>query len=84
MHGQHAPLLDSSYSLTDSELDAITATMPLTARYSVQDGAFDGWALLFRDHYLEHSVGFVLAAGTLRLAARVDLRYGQGRSDPAP
>lgn len=62
MHGQHAPLLDSSCSLTDAELDAITATMPLTARYSIQDGAFDGWALLFRDHYLEHSVGFVLAA----------------------
>ncbi len=62
MHGQHAPLLDSSCSLTDAELDAITATMPLTARYAIPDGAFDGWALLFRDHYLEHSVGFVLAA----------------------
>ena len=62
MHGQHAPLLDSSCSLTDAELDAITATMPLTAQYALPDGAFDGWALLFRDHYLEHSVGFVLAA----------------------
>jgi len=62
MHGQHAPLLDSSCPLTAAELDAITATMPLTARYSIPDGAFDDWALLFRDHYLEHSVGFVLAA----------------------
>jgi hypothetical protein len=52
MHGQHAPLLESSCSLTGAELDAITATMPMTARYSIPDGAFDGWALLFRDHYL--------------------------------
>lgn len=61
MHRQHAQILDSSQPFSAAELDAITATMPLTARYAIADGALDGWALLFRDHYLEHSVGFVLA-----------------------
>ncbi|OLT26836.1 hypothetical protein BJF83_20235 [Nocardiopsis sp. CNR-923] len=34
--------------------------MPLVDRYSAPSPDFDQWALLFRDHYLEHSVGFVL------------------------
>lgn len=46
---------------TDSELDGIRAAMPLLERYSTPQPAFDNWALLFRDHYLEHSSGFVLA-----------------------
>lgn len=47
------------YSAT--ELDGITAAMPLLHRFSAPTSVFDDWALLFRDHYLEHSVGFLLA-----------------------
>ncbi|WP_307853150.1 phosphotransferase [Kitasatospora sp. RG8] len=46
---------------TDSELAGIRDAMPLLERYSSPQPAFDDWALLFRDHYLEHSTGFVLA-----------------------
>ncbi|WP_344258678.1 hypothetical protein [Streptomyces sodiiphilus] len=46
---------------TAAELDNIRASMPLLERYSKPGPDFDGWALLFRDHHLEHSVGFLLA-----------------------
>lgn len=45
---------------SQAELDTITASMPLVRHFSTPDPALDGWALIFRDHYLEHSVGFVL------------------------
>jgi len=62
MYSQHAALMDTEAPFTSDEIAAITASMPLLARYAEPDGSLDGWALLFRDHYLEHSVGFVLAA----------------------
>jgi S-adenosylhomocysteine hydrolase/predicted dehydrogenase len=62
MHSQHAALLDTEAPYTDKEIAAIQANMPLLARYAEPDGSFDGWALLFRDHYVENSVGFVLGA----------------------
>ena len=43
-----------------AELDTITESMPLVRHFSAPDAALDGWALIFQDHYLEHSVGFVL------------------------
>ncbi|MFF9526692.1 hypothetical protein ACF1DV_32670 [Streptomyces achromogenes] len=46
---------------TGSELDGIRAAMPLLEHYRRPNPAFNNWALLFRDHYLEHSTGFVLA-----------------------
>lgn len=62
MYSQHAALMDTEAPFTSDEIAAITASMPLLARYAEPDGSLDGWSLLFRDHYLEHSVGFVLAA----------------------
>ncbi|MBB1244927.1 S-adenosyl-L-homocysteine hydrolase, partial [Streptomyces durbertensis] len=56
----HTHLADALLPYTPSELATITSAMPLVHRYSEPDRAFDGWALLFRDHYLEHSVGFLL------------------------
>jgi hypothetical protein len=47
---------------SDAELDQITATMPLVARYATPDLGLDGWALIFRDHYVENTVGFLLGA----------------------
>ncbi|MFG2934154.1 S-adenosyl-L-homocysteine hydrolase [Streptomyces achromogenes] len=46
---------------TGSELDGSRAAMPLLEHYRRPNPAFNNWALLFRDHYLEHSTGFVLA-----------------------
>lgn len=42
------------------ELDGIAASMPLVAQYAHPCEAFENWAVLFRDHRLEHSVGFLL------------------------
>lgn len=53
-------LEDMRLPYTETELDGITAARPLVRRYSVSDPGLKGWALLFRDHYLEHSVGFLL------------------------
>ncbi len=43
------------------ELDRIRDSMPLLRRHGTPHPAFDGWALVFRDHFLEHSLGFALA-----------------------
>ncbi|MFH0246101.1 hypothetical protein ACGRHY_27630 [Streptomyces sp. HK10] len=58
----HDALAARTLPYTGSELESIRASMPLLQRYSAPQPAFDGgWALLFRDHYLEHSAGFLLA-----------------------
>lgn len=57
----HDALSAHALPYTGSELDGIRAAMPLLERYSTEQPAFGNWALLFRDHYLEHSTGFVLA-----------------------
>ncbi|MCZ0984249.1 hypothetical protein O1L60_46685 [Streptomyces diastatochromogenes] len=57
----HDALSARALPYTGSELDGIRAAMPLLERYSTEQPAFGNWALLFRDHYLEHSTGFVLA-----------------------
>lgn len=57
----HDALSARALPYTSSELDGVRAAMPLLERYSTAQPAFDNWALLFRDHYLEHSTGFVLA-----------------------
>ncbi len=46
---------------TEAEAAAIAAGMPLTGRYAQPEPALAGWALIFRDHYVENSVGFLLA-----------------------
>ncbi|MFI5980128.1 hypothetical protein ACIBEA_04540 [Streptomyces sp. NPDC051555] len=45
---------------TPAEVETIVAGMPLVARYSIGEPAFRDWALIFRDHYVENSVGFLL------------------------
>ncbi|MEU1940889.1 S-adenosyl-L-homocysteine hydrolase [Streptomyces sp. NPDC020125] len=57
----HDALSGRALAYTDGELEGIRAAMPLLERYSAARPAFDNWALIFRDHYLEHSTGFVLA-----------------------
>ncbi|WP_211277872.1 Rossmann-fold NAD(P)-binding domain-containing protein [Couchioplanes caeruleus] len=47
-------------ALTAGEADAIWAAMPLTRQFAEPDDTFPGWALIFRDHYVENSVGFLL------------------------
>ena len=44
---------------TKDEIDCITTAMPLVLQYSTPTPILRDWALLFRDHYLEHSVGFL-------------------------
>ncbi|MCX2968215.1 MULTISPECIES: hypothetical protein [Streptomyces] len=57
----HERLTAAALPYTRGELDGIRDSMPLLHRYSTPTPAFDGWALIFRDHFLEHSVGFILA-----------------------
>jgi len=45
---------------TAAEIDSIVAGMPLVARYATEEPALRDWALIFRDHYVENSVGFLL------------------------
>ncbi|GAA0395254.1 hypothetical protein [Streptomyces luteireticuli] len=45
---------------TDAEIASIVAGMPLVERYATPEPALSGWALVFRDHYVENSVGFLL------------------------
>ncbi|MDO0924996.1 NAD-binding protein [Streptomyces sp. TG1A-8] len=49
---------------SEAEADALWRSMPLLRRFADDDGTapFSDWALIFRDHYVENSVGFLLAA----------------------
>ncbi|MFI2204726.1 NAD(P)-dependent oxidoreductase [Streptomyces sp. NPDC020192] len=43
------------------ELDQITATMPLLAQFTPTTSVLADWAVIFRDHYVENTLGFLLA-----------------------
>ncbi|AWW43247.1 hypothetical protein [Streptomyces cadmiisoli] len=53
---------------TEDDLDQIVENMPLLKRYAQPDAAWNSWALIFRDHYVENSVGFLLACERAGLA----------------
>ncbi len=46
---------------TDAEIASIVDAMPLLSRFDAPEPALADWALVFRDHYVENSVGFLLA-----------------------
>jgi S-adenosylhomocysteine hydrolase len=64
---------------SDAELDQITATMPLVARYATPDLGLGGWALIFRDHYVENTLGFLL--GTQRAGIPPSWIYALAKGD---
>ncbi|MBO1413656.1 hypothetical protein [Streptomyces sp. FH025] len=48
--------------LTPGEVAALWSAMPLLRHFADRGPRIDDWALVFRDHYVENSVGFLLAA----------------------
>lgn len=61
-----------------AELAQITAAMPLTARFSAPHPGFAGWALIFRDHYVENTLGFLLGARRAGIPAEWILALAKG------
>lgn len=55
-------LRSEGVAFSDGEVATLWEAMPLLRRYATEDGAVADWALIFRDHYVENSVGFLLAA----------------------
>ncbi|MFF5026082.1 hypothetical protein ACFY2J_17950 [Streptomyces collinus] len=49
-------------AFSETEVATLWEAMPLLRRYATEDSALADWALIFRDHYVENSVGFLLAA----------------------
>ncbi|MGV9418108.1 hypothetical protein ACWDO6_11295 [Streptomyces sp. NPDC003674] len=49
-------------AFSENEVATLWKAMPLLRRYATEDSALTDWALIFRDHYVENSVGFLLAA----------------------
>ncbi|MFY1633568.1 NAD(P)-dependent oxidoreductase [Solwaraspora sp. WMMB335] len=45
---------------SDSELGRLRTHLPLIDQYATADLGLDGWALIFRDHYVENTLGFLL------------------------
>ncbi|MEV4199346.1 NAD(P)-dependent oxidoreductase [Micromonospora globbae] len=52
------------------ELDRIRAHLPLIDRYATTDLCIDGWALIFRDHYVENTLGLLLGVHRAGIPAR--------------
>ncbi|MFD9570325.1 NAD(P)-dependent oxidoreductase [Streptomyces sp. NPDC059982] len=48
--------------LTREEVAAVWSSMPLLRHFADRGPEIGDWALVFRDHYVENSVGFLLAA----------------------
>jgi len=53
-------ILDRAAPYSEQELDGIVASMPLVEQFSKPAAEFEQWAVIFRDHYVENSVGFLL------------------------
>ncbi|MFE2972463.1 hypothetical protein ACFXKC_54780 [Streptomyces sp. NPDC059340] len=57
-------------AFSETEVATLWEAMPLLRRYATEESAFTDWALIFRDHYVENSVGFLLAAERAGFAPR--------------
>ena len=53
-----------------NELERINQAMPLLTRFTPTPDAFTGWAVIFRDHYVENTLGFLLALHRAGVPAR--------------
>ncbi|MGH3842080.1 MAG: hypothetical protein ACRDS0_11640 [Pseudonocardiaceae bacterium] len=53
-----------------ADLAGITASMPLLGRYATPDPVWARWALIFRDHYVENTIGFLLSAHRAGIPAK--------------
>jgi S-adenosylhomocysteine hydrolase len=76
-----AALAPLTLRLSPAEMAGLTASMPLTTKFAAtaQGTRFDGqWALIFRDHYVEHSLGFILAVGTAGIPPEWTLSLAKG------
>jgi len=76
-----AALAPLTLRLSPAELAELTASMPLTTSFATTTlgTRFDGqWALIFRDHYVEHSLGFLLAARAAGIPAEWTLALAKG------
>ncbi|MGH3752742.1 MAG: Gfo/Idh/MocA family oxidoreductase [Pseudonocardiaceae bacterium] len=73
-----AALSRHTASYTPSEIHAIIDSMPLVAHYAQPDPVLGQWAVIFRDHYLEHSAGFVLGLHRAGVPARWMMTWAKG------
>ncbi len=73
-----AALSRPTASYPPSEIRAIIDSMPLVAHYAQPDPVFGQWAVIFRDHYLEHSVGFVLGLHRAGVLAQWMMTWAKG------
>ncbi|WP_326646904.1 hypothetical protein OG884_11590 [Streptosporangium sp. NBC_01755] len=62
-----------------AELAQLTVSMPLLARYAVPDTHLDGWAVIFRDHYVENTLAFLLALQ--RVGVPAEWMYALAKGD---
>ncbi|MEU3412811.1 hypothetical protein ABZ760_16365 [Streptomyces sp. NPDC006658] len=63
-------LREEGAAFSEGEVAALWKAMPLLRHYAAPDGTLADWALIFRDHYVENSVGFLLAAERAGFPAR--------------
>ncbi|WP_433259769.1 hypothetical protein ACQPYK_49250 (plasmid) [Streptosporangium sp. CA-135522] len=57
----HGWLHDRLRCYDPAELLQLTASMPLLARHATHDPHLAKWAIIFRDHYVENTLAFLLA-----------------------
>lgn len=55
---------------SSSELNRIRTHLPLIDRYATTDLGVEGWALIFRDHYVENALGLLLGVHRAGIPAR--------------
>ncbi|GAA4236857.1 hypothetical protein FHR32_006109 [Streptosporangium album] len=67
-----------------AELAQITASMPLLARHATPDGHLARWAVIFRDHYVENSLAFLMALQEAGVPPQWIYVPGEGRPHPQP
>lgn len=61
-----------------AQLEAIRASMPLLHRFATQGASVHGWSLIFRDHYVENSVAFLLATARAGIPVEWTLALAKG------
>lgn len=63
---------------TAAEVEAICASAPLLYQYARVGTALDGWALIFRDHYVENSLAFLTASRRAGIPAQWTFALSKG------
>lgn len=75
---RHSEPQPEASAYTPAQIEAIYASSPLLRQFATADPGLHGWALIFRDHYVENTLAFLTATHRAGIPAKWTFALAKG------